>query len=118
MKKLRTFPLRSMNAYCNVYDDGMFVPGEDWKMPTHKSVAQAIIDVAPCVPGTATIYVRETSGYCIAKSHVRPFMAVVEGRTHVDANVASILREEALQCDVHREGPHVWISVTVKERFN
>lgn len=86
-------------------------------MSTHKSVAQAIIDVAPYVPGTATIYVRETSGYCIAKSHVRPFMALVEGKTHVDANVASILREMALKCEVHREGPHVWVSVTVAERF-
>lgn len=86
-------------------------------MSTTKSVAQSVTDVAPYVPDTATVYVRETSGYCIAKSHVGPFMAVVEGRTHIDANVASILRETALECDVHREGPRVWVSVVVAERF-
>ena len=82
-----------------------------------KSVAQAVADVAPYVPDTAAIYVRETTGYCIAKSHVRPFMAVLEGRMCVDANVTSILREQSLDCTVHREGPHVWVSVTVVARF-
>ena len=82
-----------------------------------KSVAEAVADVAPYVPDAATVYVRETSGYCIAKSHVGPFMAVVEGRTHVDANVASIVHEKALECDVHRDGPRVWVSVVVAERF-
>lgn len=82
------------------------------------SVAQAITEIAEYVPDTSIIYVRETSGYCIAKSHVRAFMDVVEGKSHIDANVASILREEALQCDVHMEGPYVWILVVVAERFN
>lgn len=82
-----------------------------------KTVAQAIADLAPYVPDMATVYVRETSGYCIAKSHVKPFMAVVEGRTHADANVASILHETALECGVHIEGPHVWISVVVKKEI-
>ena len=84
---------------------------------TKKTVAQTVAELAPYVPDTATIYVRETSGYCIAKSHVRPFMAVVEGRTHVDVNVASIISERALDCDVHREGPHIWVTVIVAERF-
>lgn len=83
-----------------------------------KTVAQAVADLAPHVPNTATVHVRDTSGYCIAKSHVGPFMTVVEGRTRIDANVASILREPALECDAHMEGPHVWISVIVAERFN
>lgn len=82
-----------------------------------KTVAQAVSELTPYVPDTATIYVRETSGYCIAKSHVRPFMAVVEGRTHADANVTSILRETALECTIHNEVSQVWITVTVKERF-
>lgn len=82
------------------------------------TVAQAVTELAAYVPDSAIIYVRELSGYCIAKSHVGAFMAVVEGRTHVDANVASILRETALERRVHIEGPHVWITVVVKERFN
>ena len=82
-----------------------------------RTVANAVANIAPYVPDTATIYVRETSGYCIAKSHLRAFMAVVEHRTKVDANVASIMQEDALDCSVHREGPHIWISVIVAERF-
>lgn len=82
-----------------------------------KTVAQSVAELAPYVPDTATVYIRETSGYCIAKSHVAPFMAAVKGRTHADANVASILRETALECTVHNEVSQVWIAVTVSERF-
>lgn len=82
-----------------------------------KTVTQAISEIAPYVPDTATIYVRETSGYCIAKSHVRPFMAVVEGKTHVDANITTILRETALKCTIRHEVSNVCIYVTVGMRF-